>query len=107
MAPFFDREDGIFVKGDTLDAWRRLGVNIIGASVIIAWTSFWSFVLFWSVKKLNWLRIEKYDEYYGMDLTQHGESAYPASAWMEDQYETASKKQSGPPCTFSKELTNM
>ena len=56
----------------------------------------WSIPLFWGLKRFQLLRIEGYNEFYGMDLTQHGESAYPASAWDEDQYKDASGRQSGP-----------
>ena len=96
MAPFFNREHGIFAEGNTISAWRLFGVNIMGGLVIIIWTSFWSVLLFWGLKCLNMLRIAGYDEFYGMDLTQHGESAYPASAWVEDQYTTGNEIQIGP-----------
>ena len=95
MEPFFNKDHGIFVEGDKLDSWKGLGANILGAFVIIAWVSIWSVPLFWGLKRLKLLRIEGYDEFYGMDLTQHGESAYPASAWDEDQYKVDSGRQSG------------
>ena len=95
MEPFFNKDHGIFVEGDKLDSWKGLGANILGAFVIIAWVSIWSVPLFWGLKRLKLLRIEGYDEFYGMDLTQHGESAYPASAWDEDQYKFDSGRQSG------------
>ena len=96
MEPFFNREHGIFFAGHELDSWKGLGANLLGAFVIIAWNLLWSIPLFWGLKRFKLLRIEGYDEFYGMDLTQHGESAYPASAWDEDQYKDTSGKQSGP-----------
>ena len=95
MEPFFNREHGIFVEGHKRDAWNGLGANVLGAFVIIAWNLLWSVPLFWGLKRFRLLRIEGYDEFYGMDLTQHGESAYPASAWDEDQYKDDSGRQSG------------
>ena len=32
------------------------------------------------------LRVETEHEFKGMDLLKHGESAYPADAWVEAQY---------------------
>ena len=32
------------------------------------------------------LRVEMEHEFKGMDLLKHGESAYPADAWVEQQY---------------------
>ena len=95
MEPFFNRKTGIFVDGHNSDSWKGLGANILGAVVIITWNLLWSVPLFWGLKRLKLLRIEGYDEFYGMDLTQHGESAYPASAWDEDQYKDASGRRSG------------
>ena len=97
MKPFFDKKEGIFVAGDTSRSWELLGVNLLGAFTIMVWSTFWSVLLFWGLKNqfgLKWrnlLRIEGYDEYYGLDLTQHGESAYPAEAWIEEQYKTENR----------------
>ena len=32
------------------------------------------------------VRVEMEHEFKGMDLVHHGESAYPADAWVEQQY---------------------
>ena len=61
---------------------------MLGALVIIAWTSAWSCLVFASLKWFEVLRVEDYYEHFGLDLTQHGESAYPADAWIEIQYQS-------------------
>ena len=62
-------------------------MQLLGALVIIAWASVWSCLVFACLKWFNILRIQDYDEHFGLDLTHHGESAYPAEAWIEMQYE--------------------
>merc|ERR1712008_329034 len=37
-------------------------------------------------KKVKMLRVEAAAEFKGMDMLKHGESAYPADAWVEQQY---------------------
>ena len=93
MVPFFHKEKGILYAGSDLEAWKLLGVNALGATVIILWTVLWSLLLFKLLNYFKILRIEGYDEFYGMDLTQHGESAYPASAWVEEQYNAGGTNQ--------------
>ena len=61
---------------------------MLGALVIIAWTSAWSCLVFASLKWFEVLRVEDYYEHFGLDLTHHGESAYPADAWIEIQYQS-------------------
>ena len=91
MVPFFHKEKGILYAGSDLEAWKLLGVNVLGGTVIILWTVLWSLLLFKLLKYFKILRIEGYDEFYGMDLTQHGESAYPASAWVDEQTNVAGR----------------
>ena len=42
--------------------------------------------MFYPLMKFNLLRINAQTEFKGMDLTEHGEAAYPADAWVELQY---------------------
>ena len=85
-----------------------LGWNIVGLLVIITWTGVNCFFMFYILKKLKMLRVETHMEFQGkyvqckrpfvfepfyspsmllgMDLPKHGESAYPADAWVEQQY---------------------
>ena len=46
VEPFFEENEGIFYKGDAFESWRKLGVNVLGAISIIAWSGFWSFLVF-------------------------------------------------------------
>lgn len=82
---------GIFWDGHTSHPWLVLAHQIGGGLAITAWAFFWSLVLFGSLKLARILRVGTEDEFKGMDLIKHGESAYPADAWVEYQY---SKKNS-------------
>ena len=85
--PFFQAGEGIFwLGGDRTAPWENLGVNIAGLLAIIAWTAFWSVLIFGSLSYFNLLRIDRETEFRGNDLVKHGESAYPGSAWTEEQY---------------------
>ena len=106
MAPIFNTETGIFVKGNTSESWELFGINLLGAVIIILWSSFWSCLLFWCLNKFKVLRIEGYDEHFGLDLTQHGESAYPAAAWIEDQYKTENSSHAVPMRNIGEEEQN-
>ena len=88
VEPFFEENEGIFYKGDSIESWRKLGVNVLGAISIIAWSGFWSFLVFGILKSHNLLRVDDTTEVYGHDLLHHGEAAYPLDAWLEYQYET-------------------
>jgi len=79
-------ERGIFWDGHTSAPWLVLGYNIAGSLCIILWSVFWSLLLFGSLYYFKILRVSTDDEFKGMDLIKHGESAYPAGAWVEYQY---------------------
>ena len=87
VEPFFEENEGIFYKGDSIESWRKLGVNVLAAVSIIAWSGFWSFLVFGILKSHNLLRVDDTTEVYGHDLLHHGEAAYPLDAWLEYQYE--------------------
>ena len=70
-------ERGIFWDGHTNTPWLVLGYNLLGSIVIIIWSVVWSVLLFGSLYWTNMLRVSIDDEYKGMDLIKHGESAYP------------------------------
>lgn len=87
FVPIFDWEKGIFVNNNSdHNPWMTLGVNIGGIFAISAWSVFWSFILFFTLKKLKLLRVDRDTEFRGSDLPKHGEAAYPADAWVEVQY---------------------
>jgi len=77
---------GIFWDGDTKHPWNVLAYHVGGGAAIAAWAAFWSLCLFGSLKMAGILRVGTEDEFKGMDLIKHGESAYPADAWVEYQY---------------------
>jgi len=77
---------GVFWDGDSAHPWLVLGHQVIGILAISAWSVFWSFLVFGALKVLNILRVPQEDEEIGMDITKHGEAAYPVSAWQEYQY---------------------
>eukprot|EP00092_Neocalanus_flemingeri_P006301 GFUD01006778.1.p1 GENE.GFUD01006778.1~~GFUD01006778.1.p1 ORF type:complete len:571 (-),score=137.61 GFUD01006778.1:85-1797(-) len=79
-------ERGIFWDGHQSFPWLVFGYNIAGAISIMAWSALWSALLFGSLSMLKMLRVSTDDEFKGMDLIKHGESAYPAAAWVEYQY---------------------
>lgn len=43
-------------------------------------------LVFWFLHRYDMLRVTLEYEFKGMDLLKHGESAYPADAWVEQQY---------------------
>eukprot|EP00090_Calanus_glacialis_P008846 TRINITY_DN1716_c0_g1_i2.p1 TRINITY_DN1716_c0_g1~~TRINITY_DN1716_c0_g1_i2.p1 ORF type:complete len:555 (-),score=145.72 TRINITY_DN1716_c0_g1_i2:254-1918(-) len=88
-------ERGIFWDGDASTPWLVLGYNIAGALCISLWSAFWCALLFGSLYFLKMLRVSIDDEFKGMDLIKHGESAYPAAAWVEYQYAKSGQAQNG------------
>ena len=68
-----------------------LGVHIAAAIAILAWSIFWSTLLFGALKYTKMLRVSTEMEFKGMDLVKHGEAAYPAGAWVEYQYNKTDK----------------
>lgn len=88
--PIFAYEDGVIFKGNTSAPWEKFAINIVGAIVIIIWSSLWAFVIFYVLKLMNLYRIDEETEKHGIDLAGHGESAYPTT-------ETQPKDSSGVP----------
>merc|ERR1712107_794970 len=84
-------ERGIFFDGHTSFPWTVLGVHIAAAIAILAWSIFWSTLLFGALKYTKMLRVSTEMEFKGMDLVKHGEAAYPAGAWVEYQYNKTDK----------------
>jgi len=91
---------GIFWDGHTSHPWKVLGFQIGGGLVITAWAFVWSLILFGSLKMAGILRVGTEDEFKGMDLIKHGESAYPADAWVEYQYSNRKTSQGGLPANM-------
>merc|ERR1719336_3136216 len=57
----------------------------------LPWSIFWSTIIFGSMKMIKMLRVSTEVEFKGMDIVKHGESAYPAQAWVEFQYNKGAK----------------
>jgi len=90
--PFFmsanlpEGERGIIFDGHLEEPWKVLGTHVAAACAILAWSITWSSLIFGSMKLLKLLRVSTDVEFQGMDMAKHGESAYPAQAWKEFQY---------------------
>ncbi|PRW61429.1 ammonium transporter [Chlorella sorokiniana] len=57
---------GVFYGG----SGRQLGMQLLGLVCIAAWTCALSFLLFWSLRKAGWLRVDKESEQQGLDIAQ-------------------------------------
>ena len=93
-------ERGIFWDGHLGHPWLVLAYHLAGGITISTWALFWSIVLFGSLKYFAILRVGTEDEFKGMDLIKHGESAYPADAWVEYQYARKKDSESGLPANM-------
>ena len=52
------------------------------------WSAFWGFCVFYPLHLAQLLRTSPLTEFKGTDHADHGETAYPADAWVEIQYRT-------------------
>ena len=62
------------------------GVNCLGILAIFGWCGGCSLVMFGALRAAGMLRVDAETEASGNDIPKHGESAYPADAWVEMQY---------------------
>lgn len=63
-----------------------LGWQLVGILVLIAWAVGFCSIVFGSLKFFKILRVDSCVEVQGMDSMKHGEPAYPAESWEEQQY---------------------
>lgn len=68
----FSTSEGLFYGHGA----KLLGVQAIGVLTFFAWAGGMGFILFTILKKLNVLRVSKRVEEEGLDVYEHGESAY-------------------------------
>ena len=68
----FSTSDGLFYGAGV----KQLGIQAVGVLSIFAWAIGTGFILFIILKKLNVLRVSKRIEEEGLDVYEHGESAY-------------------------------
>ena len=59
-------------------------MNIAGLLVITLWTAGLCSLMFGLLKLAGLLRVDRQSEIVGMDITKHGEPAYPVSAYGGD-----------------------
>jgi Amt family ammonium transporter len=72
MVGFMATDGGLFYGGSA----SLLGIQTLGVAAIAAWSIATGFILFRSVKATVGLRVPKRIEEEGLDIYEHGESAY-------------------------------
>ncbi len=72
LTGMFAVDGGLFYGG----GWKFLGVETLGVLCVIAWSFGLGFLLFWSLKKLFGIRVSPRVEEEGLDIYEHGETAY-------------------------------
>lgn len=72
MVGLFHTENGLFYGG----GWSQLGIQALGVVVFFAWAFGTGIILFTILKKLKILRVSKRVEEEGLDIYEHGETAY-------------------------------
>lgn len=66
---------GIFNMGGT--SAKIIGVQALGIGACFAWTFITAFIMFKMIDKVVGLRVSPEEEIEGLDITEHGGSAYP------------------------------
>ena len=74
---------GIFWDGDQSHPWWVLAYHLVAAATISLWAILWSVQLFGLLTLAKIFRVKEEQEREGMDISKHGETAYPATAWGE------------------------
>lgn len=64
------------VKGALYGDWHQLGVQILATVISIVFSAVMTFILFKITDKLVGIRVDKRVEEEGLDIYEHGESAY-------------------------------
>lgn len=72
LVGFFAVDGGIFYGG----GFKLLGVQAVGVLAVGAWALIMGFILFRILKATNGLRVSRRIEEEGLDVYEHGESAY-------------------------------
>ncbi len=72
MVGFLSTSNGLFYGGGA----AQLGSQLIGVLSVAAWAIGLGFILFFSLKKSIGVRVSKRIEEEGLDIYEHGESAY-------------------------------
>ena len=72
LTGMFAVDGGLFYGG----GWKFLGIETLGVLCVIVWSFGLGFLLFWSLKKLFGIRVSPRVEEEGLDIYEHGETAY-------------------------------
>jgi Amt family ammonium transporter len=72
MVGFFSTDNGLFYGGGA----GQLGSQFIGVTAVAAWAMGLGFLVFYILKKTIGVRVSKRIEEAGLDIYEHGESAY-------------------------------
>lgn len=72
MVGLFSTEKGLFYGG----GWHQLGVQALGVLVFFVWAFGMGLILFFILKKAGILRVSRRVEEEGLDIYEHGETAY-------------------------------
>ena len=72
LTGLFATKDGLFYGG----GFSFLGIQVLGALATAAWAIFMGFLIFGAIKKTIGLRVDKRVEEEGLDVYEHGETAY-------------------------------
>jgi len=69
----FAEEGGLLTGG----GWRLLGIQALGVAAVFLWSFPLAYALFKTLKATIGLRVSQQEELEGLDLSEHGHSAYP------------------------------
>ena len=72
LTGFLSTSEGLFYGA----GWGFLGAQVFGALVVGAWAAGMGFIIFKGLDKIHGLRVSKRVEEEGLDIYEHGESAY-------------------------------
>lgn len=72
MVGIFSIESGLLYGG----GFKLLGIQFVGIMAVAAWALGTGFLLFYILNKIHGLRVPKRIEEEGLDIYEHGESAY-------------------------------
>lgn len=72
MVGLFSTEKGLFYGG----GWHQLGIQALGVVVFFVWAFGTGLILFYILKKAKILRVSRRVEEEGLDIYEHGETAY-------------------------------
>ena len=73
----FHNEQGILYAANKGEAFKFLGVQFLGVIAVLVWCVITGYILFSAIKAVVGLRVSQEEEMEGLDLREHGASAYP------------------------------